>query len=144
MKPINEFTTDLGRGIPKKIAPDINFSNPQNNINLTPRSEVEEMDEVLASLENIGKFFEDEKDTLVDIDVFKKFVMSELEAAGMYDMKNKLLATLAKSDRTTDTFIQKLADKNEEKYDVLEAYIQAEYDATGEMQNIIDALSGKE
>jgi hypothetical protein len=81
VKPINEFTTDLGRGIPKKIAPDINLSNPTNTINLTPRSQTEEMNEVLASLENISKYFEDEKDTLVDIDVFKTFLIGELEAA---------------------------------------------------------------
>jgi hypothetical protein len=144
VKPINEFTTDLGRGIPKKIAPDINLSNPTNTINLTPRSQTEEMNEVLASLENISKYFEDEKDTLVDIDVFKTFLIGELEAAWLYDAKDKLVASLKKSERTSDTFIQKLTAKHDAKYDALEAYIQAEYDATWEMQNIIDALSGKD
>ena len=80
VKPINEFTSDLGRGIPKKIAPDVNISNPINNINLTPRSEItDEMKDVLASVENIGKYFEKEEGVLLDIDAFKTFVISELE-----------------------------------------------------------------
>ena len=39
VKPVNEFTTDLGRAIPSKVINDINISTPNAPIDLTPRSE---------------------------------------------------------------------------------------------------------
>lgn len=40
VRPLNQFGADLGRGIPKKIGPDINVELPAN-INLNPQSSLD-------------------------------------------------------------------------------------------------------
>lgn len=144
VKPINEFTTDLGRGIPKKVWPDVNLWNPTKTINIWPQSQSDEMTEVLASLQNIEQYFEKESSTLLDVDTFKTFLLNELERAWFHEMKRSALASIKKAEKTSEALIDTLIERHEQKYDALTDYIQAEYDATGEMQHIIDILNGKD
>lgn len=142
VKPVNEFTTDLGRSIPKKIGNDVNVGGPSKKIDLTPGAQVTSTGEYLATLQDIDDVFQRESKILLDTDEFKKHFIEQLDITSSDPQaKITLLKELQKSQRDSDILTEKLLDAHNAKFDILIKYIQAEYDSTAELQNILDMIT---
>ncbi len=140
VKPINEFTSDLGRWIPKKIAPDVRIWVPQKTINLTPWAMLPTYESLMTLFDPLRQEIAKDEWELLVVEEFQAHLISELEKSWQHEWKEKLLSALKKSDIETSTIIATLTKDHNKKYDTLIRYIQSEHDDTAWLQNVIDLL----
>ncbi|MBP9779728.1 hypothetical protein KBD33_03855 [Candidatus Gracilibacteria bacterium] len=141
VKPVNEFTTDIGRTMPSKIGNDIKIDNPIPDQNITPGAYMSSTGEYLASLKEIQDIFDTESSILLDTSEFRDHILRELTIAGRDDENISLKKELKKSEEESEELTETLLALHNQKFDVLTQYIQAEYDSTAELQNIIDMIT---
>lgn len=86
--------------------------------------------------------FDREGKILLDTDEFKEHIISEYKLSGLSpSYKDTLEKELKKSRKESDLLTETLLAKHNQKYDLLTKYVQAEYDSTAVLQNIIDMIS---
>lgn len=127
VKPINNFTADISKSVPKKLTPDINIQSPQNidiQVGLTG-----------ATLRSSGflessDFFSYFRDELVRDNHTKNLVVS-------------LDRALEKSHQESDILDQDLLAYNDKKFATLKKYVEDHNRETAKMQHIIDLLRTK-
>jgi hypothetical protein len=141
VKPVNEFTTDIGRALPSKIGNDVNIDGPSQKINLTPGAQITSTGEYLATLQDVEDLFQSESNILLDTDEFKEHIMGQFDITNNSLAKSTLLKELKKSEIESERLTNKLLEAHNEKFDILIKYIQAEYDSTAELQNILDMIT---
>ena len=143
VEPINEFGADIGRSIPKDIAPDINISTPQNiDIKLDAfLTEGDPVAKIKNLLSEVQKYAHDE----MEVDSFIAYIKNEFQQHPETTESIALLdKSLAKAYlQAQDTQNEMLA-YNEKRFNILREYIQDQYDETAKMQNIIDLLTKKD
>lgn len=137
--PLNEFTADLGRGIPKKVGENIDISSPANiEVDLQSSLPAGLTGSIARGIEQLER----DKDILLDTDEFATALVSEFES-------NPELAHLTQGVRdgmrmaTVDAEREQneLLSYNDHKYDILKEYIWLQYDETANMQHVIDLLT---
>lgn len=139
VKPINNFTTDLSRGVPKKLMDDINIEGKNININL--QTNMGQSGSV-AKIQDMIQSFQQENKEEVSVDNFVTFFRSEIEKAGLYGtLGASLNEDLARAHADQIAQTQELIEYNERRFDMLRQYIQAEYDDTAKVQQIIKMLT---
>ncbi len=95
----------------------------------------------MATLQDIDNLFKSESNIYLDTTQFREHILTQLDIAGLKSNKDSLLKELAKSEKEADKFIQETIDEHNERFDMLQQYIQAEYDSTAELQNILDMIT---
>jgi hypothetical protein len=155
VRPINTLSTDFQNILPKKIGEDINIWTPAPNINIKLQTDwntkVQSYESTHAEtlftafLDTSFKALESEKDVLIDIDEFKDLLHSEYK-------KNSLVSTLwvrldkelQKVKLEEQKLTSLLLQENNEKFELLRAYFEAEYKETSELQEKVDLLQKRE
>lgn len=142
VKPINAFTTDLGRGIPKAIAPDIRIDAP-TNINLTPQSSLQSDNLMIEKLEKtlIGLFALVQKDenVMMDTDEFRTYFRGELLASGLdVTSFDRMWAT---AQREVDDIDSTLEKNRSEHFRLIKGYLDASLVETREQEKLLERLS---
>ena len=143
VEPINEFGADIGRSIPKDIAPDINISTPQNiDVKLDAfLTEGDPIAKIKNLLSEVQKYAHDE----MEVESFITYIKNEFQ---QHPETTESIALLDKSLekahlQAQDTQNEMLA-YNEKRFNVLREYIQDQYAETAKMQNVIDLLTKKD
>ena len=142
VKPLNAFTSDLGRAIPSTLAPDLKATTPAN-INLNPRSSTDTDSKIIAGLETtlialISQIQKDES-VMMDTDTFRSYFRGELLASGLDTEKFDRMWRAAQSDvRETEKALEK---ERTEHFHLLRNYLDAAAKETQMQEKMIDRLS---
>lgn len=131
VKPINNFSADLARGMPKKLVPDVNIQWP-GNINIRPSSYVPS-----SRKDVIGKI--PEPDELLDVPDFSQYLRSEMLAAWMDVKKFDQMMRITHTD--ADTLTRNMQENQSKSYALLRQYLEAEQAETKSLEKWIDSLS---
>ncbi len=138
VKPINSFTTDLSRWLPNNIWSDVNIQSQK--INIKPQTNTVE-DVMMAYLKSEVEHFITENSESLDIEDAKTILISEMKKSGLPAHMVLELQNMLHSAREHQEWItNELVAYNDARFDLIRKYIQAEYDETAELQNIVDAL----
>jgi hypothetical protein len=137
VKPLNQFRTDFAR-IPKKIAPDLDISTPQNKtINLQSSIDIEKTD--ISDMAELSQVLRNYASEMLDVEEFTPYIREEMLRARM-DV-SKLDRALWVARRDADTLGAELITRHEQQMQWLRDYLRAEEAETRELERSIDRLS---
>jgi hypothetical protein len=140
VKPINKMNVDFASG-PKKLAPDINISNPPN-IQLRPGASLDRGEKYMRDLENAfiqqEEWRKNQSDELVDIDAFIPYFRKELLLSGL-DVES-FDKSLKKARYESDLLTDKLSMNSSKGVSLLRKYLQAEEAKTKQYEKMIDQM----
>lgn len=140
VEPINSFSTDLTHSLPKKIAPDIQIESPSQNININLQSS-NILESIQEQLTTFAIFREKEKDIELETGEFSEYFIRELTTAGLTDQALALEENLLKAHHDQTKLTESLLETNDHRFSLLKEYIQAQYDETAPLQEIVDTLT---
>ncbi len=93
-------------------------------------------------MDEIEDFFEKESKILLDTDDFTTHILEEFDHGGLSPRHKEVLKTeLRKVAIDTEKLTNTLLLTHNKKYDAMTKYLQAEFDSTAELQNIVDLLT---
>lgn len=111
-------------------------------INIKPQTNASQGKDILTALTAEFQVLDQDSSVDLEVDDFKNELIKELSTSS--DLPRTLLSDLLSGISTAkdqqESLTNELLTYNQHRFATLKKYIQAEYDETAEMQNIIDLL----